>query len=158
MTLLLTWNPGDDDDHVYSPATWVDEVVAPCRDGVPVESTWGVGRHRNGFGPGTPALLHRQGAHGRGIVARGSVTTGVQTGERTRTPGRTTNYVGVVWTQAVPVDRRLDIRELEEVAPDFAWRHVYSSGRLLPGAVAAAVVAEWEALLRHPATFDDLEE
>jgi hypothetical protein len=152
LLVLMTWNPGDDDAYVYDRRTWVSEVVAPCLAGRPVASTWGVGRHRNGIGPGSPALLHRQGAHGRGVVARGSVTSEVMTGERTRTPGRTTNYVEVLWTEAVPIELRLDLVELEQVAPGFGWRTIYSSGRLLPEAVSAAVLDEWDALVRHPTT------
>ncbi len=148
----MTWNPGRDDARVYDRRTWAAEVVAPCLAGQPVASTWGVGRHRTGIGPGVPALLHRQGAHGRGIVARGRVTSEVLTGERERTPGRTTNYVEVVWTQAVPVELRLDLVELEQVAPDYGWRTIYSSGRLLPAAVAALVLDEWDALVGHAGT------
>lgn len=146
--VLMTWNPGPDDAHVYSPATWARDVVAPCRAGRPVPSTWGVGRHRHGIGPGVPAVLHRQGAHGRGLVARGEVTSDVMTGERTRTPGRVTRYVEVVWTQAVPVEDRLDVADLELTAPDVGWRHVYSSGRTLAPDLAAALLAEWEAHVR----------
>ncbi len=151
-TVLMTWNPGPDDAHVYDRRSWLDEVVLPCLDGRPVVSTWGVGRHRHGIGPGCPALLHRQGAHGRGILARGEVTSTVLTGERTRTPGRVTNYVELVWTEAVPVELRIELDELAEIAPDFGWRTIYSSGRLLPGAVSTAVLDEWDALVRHPAT------
>lgn len=150
--VLMTWNPGRDDDRVYDPRTWLAEVVVPCLAGHDVASTWGVGRHRNGIGPGSAALLHRQGAHGRGVVARGSVTSEVLTGERTRTPGRVTNYVEVVWTEAVPIELRLDLTELEEAAPDFGWRSIYSSGRLLPAGVGAAVLREWDALVAHPGT------
>jgi hypothetical protein len=150
--LLLTWNPGPDDDHVYDRRRWVAEVVLPCLEGRPVASTWGVGRHRTGIGPGVPALLHRQGAHGRGILARGRVTSEVIRGERTRTPGRVTNYVELVWTEAVPVELRLDLAELEQVAPDFGWRTIYSSGRRLPESVGAAVLDEWSALVGHPGT------
>ena len=148
--LLLTWNPGKGDDHVYDRRSWAADVVVPCLDGQSVVSTWGVGRHRHGIGPGRVALLHRQGAHGRGIVARGSVTSEVLTGERTRTPGRTTNYVELVWTEAVPVELRLDLTELEQAVPDFGWRSIYSSGRLLPDEVSSPVLQEWDALVAHP--------
>lgn len=148
----MTWNPGRDDARVYDRRSWVHDVVAPCLAGRPVASTWGVGRHRTGITPGVPALLHRQGQHGRGVVARGTVTSEVMTGERDRTPGRTTNYVEVVWDQAVPVELRLDLAELEQAAPDYGWRTIYSSGRLLPAPVAAAVLDEWDALVRHAGT------
>lgn len=150
--VLMTWNPGRDDDHVYDRRSWSADVVGACLDGRPVASTWGVGRHRHGIGPGCVALLHRQGAHGRGIVARGAVTSPVLTGERSRTPGRSTNYVDVVWTEAVPIQLRLDLSELEQAVPDFAWRSIYSSGRLLPDHVAARVIHEWDALVAHPAS------
>ena len=150
--VLMTWNPGRDDARVYDRRSWATQVVAPCLAGRPVASTWGVGRHRTGIGPGVPALLHRQGAHGRGIVARGSITSEVLTGERDRTPGRTTNYVEVVWTQAVPVELRLDLVELEQVAPDYGWRTIFSSGRHLPEPVGALVLDEWDALVGHAGT------
>lgn len=148
--VLLTWNPGRDDDHVYDRRSWAADVVAPLLAGRSVRSTWGVGRHRHGIGPGTGAVLHRQGAHGRGIVARGEIVSGVLTGERTRTPGRITNYVELEWTEAVPVELRLDLADLELAVPDFAWRHVYSSGRTMPADAARAVLAEWAAHLADP--------
>jgi hypothetical protein len=148
----MTWNPGCDDDRVYDRGAWVTDVAAPCLAGRPVASTWGVGRHRNGIGPGVCALLHRQGQHGRGIVARGTVTSDVMTGERTRTPGRITNYVEVTWTEALPVELRLDLSELEQAVPDYGWRTIYSSGRLLPDPVARSVLREWDALYAHPGT------
>lgn len=154
--LLLTWNPGPDDDRVYDGARWSAEVVAPCAAGEVVASTWGVGRHRHGIGPDQPAVLHRQGVHGRGIVARGVITSGVLTGERDRTPGRVTNYVELQWHEAVPVDLRLDLDDLQPLTPDFAWRHVYSSGRRLPPSTAEVVVAEWQAHLREPVVADAL--
>ena len=155
MTLvLLTWTPGPHDDHVYSRRSWTDDVVAPTLAGRPVRSTWGVGRHRHGIGPGSLAVLHRQGSHGRGILARGEVTSEVMVGERTRTPGRVTRYVAVTWTQAVPVDLRLDVADLELAVPQVAWRHVYSSGRTLPAVAAEALLAEWGAHVGHPGTLE----
>jgi hypothetical protein len=137
--VLLTWNPGPHDDRRWSPLQWHDALVAPHARGEVVTTSWGVGRHVNGFAAGQPALLYRQGAFGRGLVARGVL---VADGTRPD-PERTRNLVDVAWSSSVPVDHALEVADLEAAAPTFPWRQVWSSGRHLPEDVTAAVLAAW---------------
>jgi hypothetical protein len=74
-------------------------------------TTWGVGRHVNGITPGDDAFLYRQGAPGRGIVARGVIR---------RTPsaphwdpdrwrrGVATRIVDAELLEAVPLDLAIE--------------------------------------------------
>ena len=145
--VLLTWNPGRDDDYVWTPAAWNDSVVAPCRKDRAVATTWGVAHHYNGIEPGVDAFLYRQGAHGRGIVARGTIRSlpaPVPHWDPTRARrGATTKIVDVELQEAVPVDHALRVEQLEGVIPDFAWRKVYSSGRLVATSAAERLRRLW---------------
>jgi hypothetical protein len=142
--VLLTWNPGPDDDHVWSPDEWLAVMVAPHLAGRVVETTWGVGRHRNNIGLGDTAFLYRQGQHGRGIVARGVIQTSPESGVRPgRARGRITNFVHVSWQESVPIDLAIEVDELEALGPEFPWRQVYSSGRQLPPEVGRRLTAAW---------------
>lgn len=142
--VLLTWNPGPDDDHVWTPEEWHEVMVVPHLAGRVVETTWGVGRHRNNIGPGDTAFLYRQGLHGRGIVARGVIETSPEHGVRPgRARGRASNFVHVSWQDSVPIDLAIEVEELEALAPEFPWRQVYSSGRQLPPTVASRLARAW---------------
>ncbi len=146
--VLLTWNPGSDNDYVWSPEAWEEEVVGSCREGRAVATTWGVAHHFNGIEPGVDAFLYRQGAWGRGIVARGTIQSRpapVRHWDESRARrGATTKIVDVVLTEAVPVRDALGVDELEGVIPEFAWRKVYSSGRLTPPEVTEKLTRLWE--------------
>jgi len=137
--VLLTWNPGPRDDRRFSPLQWYDALVAPHARGEVVTTSWGVGRHVNGFAAGQPAYLYRQGAWGRGLVARGALVGGPRPD-----PERSRNLVDVVWAASVPVDHALEVADLEAVAPGFAWRQVWSSGRHLPPEVTRSVGVAWD--------------
>jgi len=146
--VLLTWNPGRDNDYVWTPPAWESSVVAPCSDGRPITTTWGVAHHFNGIEPGVDAFLYRQGAHGRGIVARGTIRSHPGPAPhwdpiRARR-GATTKIVDVELHEAVPVEHALGVDRLEAVVPDFAWRKVYSSGRLVAASAAERLRRLWE--------------
>jgi hypothetical protein len=142
--VLLTWNPGPLNERVFTPEEWDARVVAPYLRGETVEMTWGVGRHVNNIEPGDTAFMYRQGAWGRGIVARGTIRTRPWTGPNGRTGAGTTNHVDVEWRESVPTGAALELGDLEAVAPEFGWRQVYASGRQLPAATGAKVSREWE--------------
>jgi hypothetical protein len=92
--------------------------------------------------------MYRQGAWGRGIVARGVVRSLPWRAPHWDEGGGTTNHVDVEWQEAVPTDVALELEDLETLAPEFAWRQVYASGRQLPAPVGAAVAREWAEHLR----------
>ncbi len=145
--VLLTWNPGRDNDYVWTPRGWEEEVVGSCREGRAVATTWGVAHHFNGIEPGVEAFLYRQGAWGRGMVARGTIRSHaapVPHWDETRARrGLTTKIVDVVLVEAVPVGEALDVDQLEAFIPEFAWRKVYSSGRLTPPDVTEKLKGLW---------------
>ena len=109
-----------------------------------VEMTWGVGRHVNNIEPGDVAFLYRQGPCGRGVVARGLLRSHPWAAPNQARGGRVANHVDVEWREAVPTDLAIDVDELEALAPEFAWRQVYSSGRQLPVAAGERLSREWQ--------------
>ena len=146
--VLLTWNPGRTNDYVWSPGTWERTVVTPCREGQTYETTWGVAQHVNDIGPGVDAFLYRQGAWGRGIIARGTIRSfpapAPHWDETRARRGVTTKIVDVELHDALPVEDALEVVQLEAIVPEFAWRKVYSSGRVLSSPVAAKLRRAWE--------------
>lgn len=145
--VLLTWNPGPDDDYVWSPEKWEREVVDAIEANGPVATTWGVGRHVNGIDPGDTAFLYRQGQHGRGIVARGVIRSTPWAAphwdpERSRR-GAATRIVDLELVEAVPLDAAIEVAELEMAMPEFPWRKIYSSGRRTPSSVTERLLHLW---------------
>lgn len=146
-TVLLTWNPGPHDDLIYTQEEWLDTMVVPYLDGNTVNGSWSVANHVNSIEPGDTAFLFRQGECGRGIVARGTIQSypweGLHWDPVKAGAGKTTNYVDVEWLEGVPVDLAIEVEELEMLIPDFAWRKVYSSGRVMPGRQGKRVSRAW---------------
>lgn len=140
--ILLTWNPGPDNDEQWSPEQWDSEMVLGTATGQGYEGRWSVGNRVQGIEQGDRAYLLRQGAHGRGIVAIGEITSEPFTDESWREDGGTAQYVYVTWLEAVPLDERIDIRDLKAAIPEFSWDSVYSSGREVT-AHGAALEALW---------------
>lgn len=94
-----------------------------------LDGGWSVGNRVQGIEPGDRGYLLRQGAHGRGVVAIGEITSEPFTDESWRDDGGTAQYVDVTWLEAVPLDERVDILSLKLAIPEFQWDNVYSSGR-----------------------------
>jgi hypothetical protein len=145
-TVLLTWNPGPLDDHVWTREQWDDAMVVPHLEGLTVETTWGVGRHVNNIEPGDSAFMLRQGGRGRGIVARGVIRSRPWQAPHWQKAGETTNLVDVEWHESVPVGHAIDPDELDELVPGFGWRTVYSSGRQVPSSVSPRLEELWKEL------------
>jgi hypothetical protein len=136
-TLLLTWNP----DH------WrmdYDGFVARTEAGQVVEGQWSVGGRRHGIGPGDRTFLCRQGSSGRGLGALGEIVSEPYEDEHWSGEGGTSRYVQVRWTEFRRLEDALLLDELETVAPEFAWRKVYASGRTLPEPIPARLVELWK--------------
>lgn len=154
--VLLTWNPGPDNTHVWSPEAWEAAIVRPTQHGQAVATTWGVGNHVHHIGPGDEAYLYRQGSWGRGIVARGVIRSrpwaAPHWDEAKARQGVVTHCVDVEWQDAVPVEAAIGVHQLEALVPEFGWRKVYSSGRRTPAGVTAGLRQVWE---MHGATVAD---
>jgi len=127
--ILLTWNPGPDDDEQWSPEEWQIKMVEGTSEGRTYESDWSVGNRVQGIDAGDRAYMLRQGTHGRGVVAVGKITSAPFTDASWREDGRTAQYVYVTWIEAVPLNQRVDIEDLKAAIPEFEWGKVYSSGR-----------------------------
>jgi hypothetical protein len=141
--ILMTWNPGPDDDQQWSPAKWERTMVKETAAGRTVETGWSVAHRRNDIEPGDLAYLYRQGEHGRGLVAIGEIQTEPVEDERWDDPKRTANYVRIEWIECVSLDDRITIEELEAAIPTFPWEQVYSSGREVKGADGAKLYELW---------------
>lgn len=142
--VLLTWNPGSDDNHAWDPDTWNDEMVTPTLAGKIVRTSWSVGRHINNIGPGDVAFMYRQGEFGRGVVARGIIRSHPLEDVRWDDDTRPCNYIDIEWQECLPIDLAADVEQLEKLAPEFAWRQVYASGRQLRPSVGKKVQDAWQ--------------
>lgn len=127
--ILLTWNPGPDNHEQWSPEEWSVDMVDGTAEGHTRNGRWSVGNRVQGIEPGDRAYLFRQGVNGRGVVAVGDITSEPFADESWREVGGTAQYVYVTWLEAVPIEERIDIRELKASIPEFNWDSVYSSGR-----------------------------
>lgn len=108
-------------------------MVLGTAAGQSYEGRWSVGNRVQGIEPGDRAYLLRQGAHGRGVVAIGEITSKPFTDGSWREDGGAAQYVYVTWLEAVPLDERIDIQDLQSAIPEFGWNTVYSSGREITG-------------------------
>lgn len=129
--ILLTWNPGPDNDKQWSPEEWQTEMVEGTSEDRTYDGRWSVANRVQGIDAGDRAYMLRQGTHGygRGLVAVGEITSAPFTDAAWREDGGTAQYVYVTWIEAVPLDQRVDIEDLKAAIPEFKWDSVYSSGR-----------------------------
>ncbi len=132
---LLTWNPGPDNAEQYTPEEWLKEMVLPLQAGLqPYGDRWSIGTNWNVIEEGDLVCMLRQGAHGRGIVATGVVTTDPFTDAHwDKTKSGDAHYVHVAWGRAMPLNEMITLEELDQRVPDFPWNKVYSSGRIIEG-------------------------
>jgi hypothetical protein len=145
QTLLLTWNPGPGNDEQWSPDQWYREMVEPSSAGTEVDNDWSIWLNRNTVTPGDQVYLLRQGAHGRGLVAAGWVTSEVFEAANWRESDseRPAYYIYVTWRTCLPLEERITVEELEEAVPEFPWSAVFASGRRLDDSVADKVHRLW---------------
>lgn len=133
--VLLTWNPGPDDDDQYTPEEWLEEMVLPLQAGEPpAGDRWSIGTNWNHIQEGDPACMLRQGIHGRGIVATGVITRAPFSAPHwNATKSGNAHYVNVSWWRAMDLNHMITLKELERQVPGFPWNQVYSSGRIIEG-------------------------
>lgn len=157
QTLLLTWNPGADDDHVWSPEEWYQEMVRPTSAGDTVIDNWSIWLNRRSVAPDDRVYLYRQGSHGRGLVAVGHTTSGAFPAPRwdDPDPDSSADYVDVVWTTCLPLEERITVEELDAAVPEFRWSQVFASGRRLTEPVAAKVDRLWDHRVGGPRPPED---
>lgn len=127
---VLTWNP----------QVWpIDENdLADHSDG-----TWSTGNRKTGISDGDFVVLFRQGDDRRGLIALGEARGPVFQGQHFNDESKIANYVPVSWVDQVPVDERIDVHDLVEIAPGAPWNAMYSSGFHLSKEDAAAVLQAW---------------
>ncbi|GEM_PF-2275101 len=160
--VLLTWNPGPDDDFVWTPDDWDDLAEAVEEQEELEEQQWSVGRRANGIEPGDEIYFLRQGAHGRGVVGRGKVVKGIYDGDDWRETGGSAKYIAFKWTEVLALDDMITVEELEAVIPEYGWRTIYGSGRDVT-AYAARLADLFDErfapldLYRNPVTEDDVQ-
>jgi hypothetical protein len=105
---------------------------------------WGTGQNRHRIHPGDTVFLLRQGSRGRGIVATGHTTSGVERDPRVDPSSRVGNYVDVAWTLVLPLVDMLPTEELMARVPGVPWRYLFQSGFTAPPGPAEDLVRLWE--------------
>ncbi|MDC5698987.1 DUF3883 domain-containing protein [Intrasporangium calvum] len=133
--VLLTWNPGPDNDDQYTPEEWLEDMVLPLQAGEPPEGDrWSIGTNWKKIQEGDPVCMLRQGIYGRGIVATGVITSAPFTAPHwNETKSGDAHYVNVSWGRAMDLNHMITLKELERQVPRFPWNQVYSSGRIIEG-------------------------
>lgn len=136
--VLLSWNPGPDNDQEYTPEEWLDQMVIPLQEGrVPEGDRWSLGTNWKTIAVGDQVCQFRQGAHGRGIVATGVVTKNPFKAKHWQSDrSGEAWFVNVAWNRALDLNRMITVDELTRAVPEFAWNHVYGSGRIVDGSAA----------------------
>ncbi|MEV4536255.1 HNH endonuclease [Asanoa sp. NPDC049518] len=125
-TFLLTWNPDGpgwpDDEHA--------KAVEAAAAGRMLANRWSVALRKSGISVGDRAYLVRQ-RHERGIVARGSFTSGVYEEKHWDGSRRTTTYADIEFEQMLPLNDRLSVEDLKTSLPTVSWDRLQGSGVLL---------------------------
>lgn len=127
---VLTWNP----------QVWPMDEHDLTEDSV---GTWSTGNRKTGISDGDYVVLLRQGDDRRGLIALGVARGPVFPGEHFNDASKIANYVPVSWIDQVPVDERIDIEDLFEIAPGAPWNAMYSSGFHLSSEDAGAILEAW---------------
>lgn len=156
--ILCTWNPGPDDSDQYTHEEWdefVESVDDALEDDNGIRGRWSVGRRVRGIDPGDTAYLLRQGVHGRGIVATGTIRSTPYSAEDWRGDRDSAQYVDIEWTVAVPLDEMLPTETLEERLPEVRWDTIPSSGREVKGTSGNRLHDLWLEHLRMESEGED---
>lgn len=133
---LLTWNP----------KRWewstLHEEIADLKRGQPTARRWSAGNTKT-IQPGDTLYLMRLGAEPRGIIAKGTATTGVKEelhwNQDRASHGETANVVYVTWEVLDDSTTRtpLPVADLEAIAPAQQWRPFGSGAVIRPDALKA---------------------
>lgn len=127
--IICTWNPAKWE----IPESVLRDAQVITRRGEIFAGDWSVGRRRRGLGPGDPVYLFRQGREGRGIVARGTLTSEPFEEDHWDGSASATRYVEIDWDVWLPEQGLLPVERLEAEIPAGNWGHRYQSGYPLNG-------------------------
>jgi hypothetical protein len=141
-TFVLTYNPAR--------WNWDDEgrqdEVDMTQAGQVVQARWSTGGRRGGIFPGDTAVLFQQGTKGRGLVAYGTFTSPIYTGEHWDGSGRDANYAAVDWQIVLPAEDMIPIEEVKEAVRTVNWDTILGSGIVVPPPGDQALDALWDGL------------
>ncbi len=135
---MLTWNP----DRFDWGEGYLDAIDETSR-GLQVDGDWSTGGRKGGLEPGDTAFLLRQGTQGRGIVARGEVTSEIFQEPLFDDPDDVGNYVLIRWDRVMSVDDALSTETLKAEMPEVNWDRLQMSGTLLKPALHGRLEQLW---------------
>lgn len=140
---ILTWNP----DRFDWGEEYIDAIDKTAR-GHRVDGDWSTGGRKSGLGPGDTAFLLRQGTQGRGIVARGEVTSEIFQEPLFDNPDETGNYVLISWDRVVSVEDAISTETLKAEMPEVNWDRLQMSGTFLSPELHDQLEQLWSEHLR----------
>ena len=140
---ILTWNP----DRFDWGEEYLDAVDKTSR-GHRVDGDWSTGGRKSGLEPGDTAFLLRQGTQGRGIVARGEVTSEIFPEPLFDNPDETGNYVLISWERVVSVEDAISTETLKAEIPEVNWDRLQMSGTFLKPELHSRLEQLWSEHLR----------
>ncbi len=135
---LLTWNPDGDG---WPEADYLAQVEGAAAGRIHADR-WSVGGRRSGIAVGDQALLLRQ-IHERGLVAAGTFASEVYEDDHWDGSGRTATYAQVTWQHLLPVEDRLPVEHLKDIAPGVPWHALRASGVLVRSPDDATLQDAW---------------
>jgi 5-methylcytosine-specific restriction protein A len=136
---ILAWHPRH--------FRWVDrdygEAIEATAAGRIWADQWTVGVRKGGIKPGDRGFLYRQHRQ-RGMVASGSFTSGVETGEHWDGSGRLARYGRIDWDAVLDYEDRLPLEELRAEVPEVKWDHIQGSGIEVPAEAVRKLAELWD--------------
>jgi len=137
--MILTWNP---DKYQWDEAEYLDLVNQTAR-GEAVPGDWSTGGRLGGVFVGDRVFLLRQGTHGRGIVASGTVSSEIYQADDWDESGGFANYIDVLWERVVLVEDALPTEVLKQRLPETNWDRLQMSGTFLKTELIAELETLW---------------
>jgi 5-methylcytosine-specific restriction enzyme A len=136
-TFILIWSPGAYpwDDHEQAVETTARREVWP--------QNWAVGSRRQGITPGDRAFLWRA-SPGRGLVASGTITSGIRLEPHWDGSERTAPFADVDWDTVLRVEDRLPFEALPDAVPNVPWHALQGGGIKVRESAATDLVRLWE--------------
>lgn len=127
----LAYNPYPD---------WAKWARLIRRGGRPA-TTWNTGNRRRGMAPGDRALIVKVGVEPRGLVAVGTLTSGIRVGPHWNPEARSpeTGFVDLDIDVLIDLDRPIELDELALLAPGVRFTP-RQSGTQVPEEAAASVI------------------
>jgi hypothetical protein len=144
--VLCTWNPNK---WTVSERAW-DRQIRQIRDCGFSYGQWSIGSSTKIVKPGDIAFLLRQGSE-RGIVAQGEIASepfAEPSWNDDAEESDTANYVEVIWTAQIPIEKRLRIEVLRQEIPEVNWSP-FSSGTTVKPPHDARLLTLWSQTLQQ---------